>query len=120
MALDSEELMQLPLLGDFFRDRVAQMPSLVEGDVFVPPFGAITPQRHYFLFGQPIPLANLSANDAEGIAAVYAELRTAVESGMHALLDEVRPLDPFRELGKRAAWEALNGVQAPAPLDSTT
>ena len=37
---------------------------LMPAEVFVPPFGALTPERHYFLFGQPIDLAGVSPERA--------------------------------------------------------
>ena len=93
MALDNQELLAAPLIGDFFKERIgdlpslgtharaqtlesrpaptasdqscarAPLPSLVEGDDFVPPFGAITPARHYFLFGTPISTAAIDPSD---------------------------------------------------------
>ena len=45
---------------------------LMPAEVFVPPFGALTPERHYFLFGQPIDLAGVAAEDQESCAAVDA------------------------------------------------
>lgn len=46
VALDSDELLRAPAVGDFFRERISALPSLVKDDVFVPPVGAITPARH--------------------------------------------------------------------------
>ena len=39
MALDTDELLRTPAVGDFFRARIEQLPSLVADDKFVPPFG---------------------------------------------------------------------------------
>jgi len=115
VAVDSAEMMELPLLGDFFKSRVAEMPSLVEDDVFVPPFGAITPQRHYFLFGSPISTSEISSDDSEAVARAYADLRGQVEGGIQRLREEVRPADSYSDLATRTAWEMLYGMQAPAP-----
>ena len=113
LALDSDELLAAPGAGDFFGPRVAPLPSLVDGDVFVPPLGALTPARHYFLFGRPIETAAIRSDDRDACAAIYAELRGEVERGIEALR-EVREKDPYRDLARRTAWEALNGAQAPA------
>ena len=115
MALDSEELLDTPLVGDFFRERVDALPSLVPGDVFVPPFGAITPQRHYFLFGAPIDLTSVDPADREACARVYDDVRAAVRGGVSRLQQEVRDEDEYRDLVKRSAWEALFDAQAPGP-----
>ena len=117
IALDSDELLAAPAVGDFFQERVGGMPSLVEDDVFVPPFGAITPQRHYFLFGEPIATAGVDPADREAVAAVYSELKRQVTDGLATLRQEVRPSDPYSDLVKRTAWETLYGVQAPGPPD---
>jgi hypothetical protein len=115
MALDTDELLATPGVGDFFESRVGDLPSLVEGDKFVPPFGAITPNRHYFLFGAPISTAEIDPDDREACAAAYALLRARVEGGLRTLQDDVRPADPYRELVARSAWEASRDAQAPGP-----
>ena len=105
----------MPLVGDFFRSRVDAIPSLVPDDKFVPPFGAVTPARHYFLFGTPIPTAGIRPDDREACAAAYTALRGQVEAGIDTLREEVRPADPYRELVPRTAWEALYDAPAPGP-----
>lgn len=115
MALDSEELLAMPAVGDFFKQRIEALPSLVPGDIFVPPFGYISPARHYFLFGRPIDLRGVDPNDRETCARVYAEVRGAVEGGITRLQLEVRANDPYRELVPRTAWEAMFDAQAPGP-----
>jgi len=115
MALDSDEILATPAVGPFFEERIAGMPSLVADDKFVPPFGMITPARHYFLFGTPIDTSALRPDDREGCAAAYAELRAQVDGGIARLKTEVRANDEFRELPKRVAWEAVYDDQAPGP-----
>ena len=115
IVYDSDELLAAPLAGDFFRPRIEQLPSLVKDDVFVPPFGAITPSRHYFLFGAPISTAAVDPDDRAACEATYAQLRACVEGGLHVLQDEVRPADPYAAWAQRAAWEAVYDEQAPGP-----
>ena len=53
---DSDELLELPIVGDFFKDRIRSLPSFVDGDVFVPPLVGARPggpRRNYFIFGEP-------------------------------------------------------------------
>ncbi|EOD07497.1 hypothetical protein EMIHUDRAFT_218455 [Emiliania huxleyi CCMP1516] len=115
LALDSDELLSAPLVGDFFRQRVGTLPSFVPGDVFVPPLGALTPQRHYFLFGAPVDLTGVEPSDRETCASVYDEVRAAVVGGVARLKREVRERDGFRDNFKRTAWEAVYDAQAPGP-----
>jgi len=115
LALDSDELLSAPLVGDFFRQRVGTLPSFVPGDVFVPPVGALTPQRHYFLFGAPVDLTGVEPSDRETCASVYDEVRAAVVGGVARLKREVRERDGFRDSFKRTAWEAVYDAQAPGP-----
>ena len=91
------------------------MPSLVDGDVFVPPFGAVTPNRHYFLFGEPIATDEIDPNDGAAVAAAYAQLKGRVLEGLLTLQDEVRPADPYANFVRRTAWEGLYDTQAPGP-----
>ena len=86
-------------------------------EVFVPPFGALTPERHYFLFGQPIDLAGVSPDDEAACAAVYERVQGAVKGGILRLQRDVRANDPYRDLILRSAWEALYDAQAPGPTD---
>ena len=117
MVLDSDELLNTPAVGDFFRERIDALPSLVADDKFVPPFGTLTPRRHYFAFGKPISTVELRADDRESCASVYAELREQVSGGTVRLREEVRAADPYSELLKRSAWEALYDAQAPGPAE---
>ena len=113
LAVDSQELMDAPAVGAFFQERVAKMPSYVEGDIFVPPAGLILPERYYFQFGRPVSTAELRADDEAGIASLHAQLQRDVEAGIDTLR-ECRERDPYRQFPARAAWEAVNGVQAPS------
>jgi 1-acyl-sn-glycerol-3-phosphate acyltransferase len=114
IAADSDELLRAPIVGDFFRPRVETLPSLVEDDLFLPPFGAVLPTRYYFAFGEPIPTDELAADDAAGIQRVYQQLQRSVLEG----IDELRRLrdsDPYADFARRTAFELSNGAQAPPP-----
>ena len=112
VAADTDELLAAPLLGDFFRRRVEDLPTLVEDDLFVPPFGAILPARHYFEFARPIETASISPDDEAAVQAAYAQLRQAVLDGIGELR-ELRERDPYADFARRAAFELATGEQAP-------
>ena len=90
------------------------LPSLVEDDKFIPPFGAIVPARYYFAFGEPIPTAGIAADDDEAVGAAYAELRKRVLGGIDELR-ELRDRDPYADAVRRTAYELASGAQAPPP-----
>lgn len=116
ILMDSQELLDAPAAGDFFRSRIAGLPSFVDGDVFVPPVGLITPQRHYFLFGQPISTRDIDPADRRACEEAYGRLRAAVRGGV-GRLQRVRDRDPYRDLLPRTAYEAATGAPAPAPAE---
>ena len=113
ISLDSDELLNAPLVGPFFRERVAKMPSLVQDDVFVPPVGTILPARYYFAFGAPLPTDGIDPADDAAVEAAYAELRAGVLGGIERLR-ELRERDPYSDFAQRTAYEVLNGGQAPS------
>lgn len=111
---DTDELLEAPLVGPFFKERVELLPSLVDGDKFVPPFGVIKPERYYFAFGAPIATDDLAPDDDEAVARVYAQLKAQVLGGI-GQLKQLRARDPYSDFAQRTAFEVLNGAQAPAP-----
>ena len=113
ISLDSDELLSAPIVGPFFRERVAKLPSLVPDDVFVPPVGTILPARYYFAFGAPLPTENIDPADDAAVEATYAELRARVLGGIERLR-ELRERDPYSDFAQRTAYEVLNGGQAPS------
>jgi len=80
----------------------------------VPPIGAVNPQRHYFLFGAPMPTGHIDPKDDAATEALYAKLRGEVYTGIERLR-EIRVRDPYSPLVRRVAWELANQVQAPGP-----
>ena len=93
---------------------MANLPSLVQDDVFVPPVGTILPARYYFAFGAPLPTEDIDPADDAAIEAAYAELRARVLGGIERLR-ELRARDPYADVVKRTAYEVANGAQAPPP-----
>ena len=87
---------------------------MVDGDVFVPPVGLITPKRHYFLFGEPVSTASIDPADRDACQAAYAQLRQRVEGGIERLQREVRAADPYEGIAVRTAYEVFYGQQAPS------
>ncbi|KAJ8602466.1 hypothetical protein CTAYLR_001308 [Chrysophaeum taylorii] len=113
---DSDEILRVPGIGDFFRNRTADLPSFVEDDVFVPPVLAPRlegPRRQYFLFGTPIDTTHVDANNATEVSHLYGRLKAAVEDGLSRLLS-ARESDPYdRSAARRLAYETITNTQAP-------
>jgi pimeloyl-ACP methyl ester carboxylesterase len=120
LIADSDELLKLPLIGDWFKRRIEPLPSLVKDDLFVPPL--VLPRldrgipRHYFLLGTPIDTLTIDRADDAAVGAAWAALRASVEDGL-ALLQRKRAEDPYVDFFKRSAYEQLTeGRQAPSWL----
>lgn len=114
IAADTDEILATPGLGDFFQERIAPLPSLVEGDKFVPPIGTILPERYYFAFGTPIPTSAISAGDDAAVEQAYAQLKQRVLGGIEELR-ALRERDGYANFARRAAFELATGDQAPPP-----
>lgn len=114
VLLDSDELLGLPVIGDFFKNRTQDLPSFVEGDVFVPPLLAPRiqgPKRMYFLFHKPIRGTAAFGEDPD---LLQKDVQDAVESGIEKLL-KARKSDPFQDnMLARLTYEAAVGKQAPS------
>ena len=80
----------------------------------MPPVCLITPQRHYFLFGEPRTTEGVDPSDREACERLYAQLRQSVEGGITRLQREVRAEDPYEGIAARSAYEAFYGRQAPS------
>jgi len=113
VLLDSDDLLDLPGLGDFYKNRTADLPSFVDGDVFVPPLFLPRPngpRRMYFLFHRPVTAADYD-HDAP---ALYRALQDTVKDGIARLLD-ARKRDPFEDnLLARLTYEATVAKAAPS------
>lgn len=117
IVADSDEILNLPLVGDFFRNRTANLPSFVPGDVFVPPLLVPRPQgprRMYFLFHQPVDTSLINHDDDASVRQLYFDIQLTVERGIHRLID-ARNKDPFEaNLLARLSYQAAVGKPPPA------
>ena len=125
ILLDSEEMKNIPIMGNIVSQTANSAPQARRGvnasssdsrDDFVSPIALpkLPPNRLYYMFQQPISLTKDISEDREQCAAVYADIRSSVESGMQYLLQQ-RENDPYGEFRKRILYEFSNsGSQAPS------
>lgn len=117
IVADSDDILKLPLVGDFFRNRTADLPSFVPGDVFVPPLLVPRPQgprRMYFLFHLPVDTSHIHHDDDASVRQLYSDIRLTVEHGIHRLID-ARNKDPFEaNLLARLSYQVAIGKPPPA------
>uniref|UniRef100_A0A7S1HX58 Acyltransferase n=1 Tax=Eutreptiella gymnastica TaxID=73025 RepID=A0A7S1HX58_9EUGL len=121
MLLDSNDLLNLPVIGEQVRRRAEGIPT-ARAAANVPGMGIeqfISPvvvpkltesRRYYFLFGAPIYTD--CDMDRERCAAVYQEVQDSLAAGLEWLQDR-REEDPYQFLSARAPREFLWGEQAP-------
>ena len=123
LALDSDELVNLPVVGPWIAERArASVPPArrgvsasedVEGLFLTPlalPKGL--PERQYFVFREPIQLDRSLADDREAAQEVYAKVKSEVEEGIR-WLREKREEDEYRFAAARLGYEIAAGTQAP-------
>ena len=123
LALDSDELVNLPVVGPWIAERARKsVPPArrgvsasedVEG-LFLTPLAIPNglPERQYFVFREPIQLDKSLADDREAAQAVYVRVKREVEDGI-AWLREKREEDEYRFAGARLGYEIASGKQAP-------
>ena len=123
LALDSDELVNLPVVGPWIAERArASIPPArrgvsasedVEG-LFLTPLAVPKglPERQYFLFREPIQLERSLADDREAAQEVYAKVKREVEDGI-SWLREKREADEYRFAAARLGYEIAAGSQAP-------
>ena len=128
LLLDSDELLQLPVVGPALEKRVTDAiprarrgvaaDAALEDGRFVAPLALPTPpERLYFQFRAPMQLTPDIAADREAAAAVYARVKEEVGAGIEWLCAQ-RERDPYRQAAARLPYEALAGGQAPTfPLE---
>mmetsp|Transcript_18079 Transcript_18079/g.41430 ORF Transcript_18079/g.41430 Transcript_18079/m.41430 type:complete len:120 (+) Transcript_18079:744-1103(+) len=115
MVLDADELLSLPYFGERLRESAAQAPVGRPGERFVSPLSLPKlPERYYYLFGEPIPTAEVDASDRDACAALYAKVQADLEASIEYVLDK-RQDDPYRATLPRAAVEASWGWARQAP-----
>ena len=115
LLLDSEEMLNMPFLGErvksFNRQSLSARPGVEEsllGPISVPKI----PSRNYFLFQNPIDTAGLNIYDKKSSKILYESIRGDVEEGIELLL-KFREKDPYKDFTKRILYETLTGNQAP-------
>jgi len=120
MVLDSDEVLELPFLGERLRKTAAAIPNprgaggLAE--TFVSPLvapKASGPDRFYMVFGEPLDLTGVSHKDKDACAAAYSDVKASAEAAIQTGM-ELRKGDKFRKAAPRLAVEALTGRPAPS------
>ncbi|KAK3239240.1 hypothetical protein CYMTET_50824 [Cymbomonas tetramitiformis] len=119
---DAEDLLSLPVLGDYIRDRTSGIPTARNTDAtpeidetFIAPIPAPqTPGRYYFLFGTPIRTDPSMVKDGELAEDLYKKLKSGVEEGIEYLCTK-RDEDPYSDFFKRLVYEASWGGTKQAP-----
>ena len=118
MLLDADELLKLPFLGERVAEGARRAPVGRPGERFVSPVSLPKlPGRYYFLFGRPIPTAELDATDREACAAVYASVQRELERDIAYLLER-RRTDPYEAPLPRLALEAASNFTRQVPTFS--
>lgn len=125
ILLDSEQLKQLPFIGDRVRESAAQIPrarrgasadnfSNVADEDFVAPliFPSAAPERYYFLFQKPIELTG--GESKEECQSIYKTVKSEVEGGL-TYLQEAREKDRFRKFEPRIIYELPSNFSRQAP-----
>eukprot|EP00983_Pelagomonas_calceolata_P116346 1160292-Pelagomonas_calceolata.AAC.5 len=83
-VLDGDDVLNLPVVGDFFRERSSRIPQARRGvnvseehvDQFVQPLITFNaPSRFYYAFGRPITTTPEMANNKAECEEVYQEVR---------------------------------------------
>lgn len=114
VVASSKEMLNVPILGDFLRQRLENVKTVREDEVLT--FPVTAPKginRLYFKFGQPIPVSKDIVNDKEMCEQVYREARRGVEEGL-TYLKKKRAQDPYRDLIPRVLYEQNTNKRAPS------
>lgn len=108
MLLDASELKELPFVGEWVASAARNAPQARLGgeEDFISPLAVprLPPNRLYFLFGQPIETSADMVKDRERVDAVYAEVKSAVETQIAYLLAK-RETDPYADFRTRILYE---------------
>jgi len=125
-VLDGDDVLNLPVVGDFFRERSSRIPQARRGvnvseehvDQFVQPLITFNaPSRFYYAFGRPITTTPEMANNKAECEEVYQEVRGGVDDCLSWLLRN-RERDPYKDVLKRVAYEYAWGGSRKAPTFS--
>lgn len=126
ILLDSNDLDQIPILGERLRASQAAVPVARRGmgaavpeeekermsiPVSLPSLSG--PERFYFHFDTPYDTMGIDPRDKEACTTAYEAVKGGVESSIAYLL-EARKKDSYRPLPKRLIYEQITGSRAPS------
>ncbi|QDZ22010.1 alpha/beta fold hydrolase [Chloropicon primus] len=113
----SKEILDFPVVGDFFKRSIENVKTVREGETLVFPLTAPRAiNRLYFKFGQPIHVSKDMMNDKDRCEEVYHEAKRRLEDGL-MYLQKNRERDPYRDLIPRVLYERNTGEKAPTFID---
>ena len=110
----SQEILDFPVVGDFFKQSMENVRTVREGETLVFPLTAPKGiNRLYFKFGQPIEVSKEIVDDKESCEAVYLETKRRLEEVL-VYLQKNRKNDPYRDLIPRVLYEQNSSKKAPS------
>jgi len=116
--LDSDELLDSPILGQRAKDFASNMTSARfdmdnDDELFLPPLVTPSlPSRNYFVFGKPIYTHDIDPKDKDACKETYLNIQENMKFDFHQIL-EAREKDAFKDAVPRFSFERLTGQQAP-------
>ncbi|KAL6136034.1 hypothetical protein ACLB2K_061336 [Fragaria x ananassa] len=124
LFLDYEDQMKIPFLRKSIEDLTAEatnVRSTNDGEIgnqalHLPGIAPKFPGRFYYKFGKPIETAGRKQElrDRETAHELYLEVKSEVEKSLAYLLKK-RESDPYRNLGARLQYQAINGFTSEVP-----
>ena len=70
-------------------------PLSIDFPLVVPKGGQLVPHRHYYLFGQPIPLKDVDSRDKDTCRAIYETVQERIQDGCQRLVQVSADKDPY-------------------------
>ncbi|KAG8648165.1 acyltransferase-like protein At1g54570, chloroplastic isoform X1 [Manihot esculenta] len=116
LALDYNDLKQIPLVNDFIREMSRNGPrprdesagEVASQDIFIPGLLPKVPGRFYYLFGKPIETKGKEEllKDKNYANELYLQVKSDVEHNIDYLLKK-REEDPYRSVIDRTLYHAI-------------